>query len=136
MQLGADARHRVGDVLLAYDDRAPAQVHLELCLKLRPTGVAVVWIDGQRLATDVRELGIDVGHHGLQRGHFVQHQAAHDLCVAAGAPQAPARDNLPEHHAHGEDIGAMVEALPSICSGAMYASLPLMTPVFVCWSLG
>ena len=65
---------------------------------------------GERLPHDGLERLRRVGVDGARPGDVAREQALEDGDVGDALPQPPARRGLPEHHAHGEDVGAAVDS--------------------------
>ena len=78
----------------------------------------------------------------LERGRVVRADARRErvlaiadelerLVLARRLEEAPARRELEEHDADGEDVAPPVDASPRACSGDMYGTLPLSWPLSV-----
>ena len=128
--LGEDVAHELADVARAVGrGRGVAQVRAQLGLEVRGARVTIPRAVRGRFEDDALEPRIDVGVGVARPRDVAVHERVEDLqIVRAAAPHAVPDRGLPEHRAHGEDVGAAIQRLAGGLLGSHVGDLALEHP--------
>ena len=115
----------LGDGRVGHRPAANREVALQVGEQRGGTLVAIFGLGRERLGADASQLRIQVGRYRAQRRNVVTEQLSNDLCLPLVGPHATLSQELPQDHAHGENVGSPVELDAADLFGGHVAELAL-----------